>query len=128
MSEKKILYEDGTAYEKMVGVWNKLLGTKFIEWLNHASGQSWIDIGCGTEAFTAQIAKLCTPSKLLGIDPSEAQIEFARKRYMAKPANFQIEDAKALSPESASFDVATKALALFFVPHPYFSGWWRWKE
>ena len=62
MSEKKILYEDGTAYEKMVGVWNKLLGTKFIEWLNHASGQSWIDIGCGTGAFTAQIAKFCPPS------------------------------------------------------------------
>ena len=97
----------------------------YIEWINHASGQTWIDIGCGTREFTAHIAKLCTPSKLLGIDPSEAQIEFARKRYMAKPANFQIEDAKALSSESASFDVATKALALFFVPHPYFSGWWR---
>ena len=119
MSEKKILYEDGTAYEKMVGVWNKLLGTKFIEWLNHASGQSWIDIGCGTGAFTAQIAKLCTPSKLLGIDPSKAQIEFTRKRYTAKPATFQIEDATALSSESSYFDVATMALALFFVPHPF---------
>ena len=119
MSEKKILYEDGTAYEKMVGVWNKLLGTKFIEWLNHASGQSWIDIGCGTGAFTAQIAKLCTPSKLLGIDSLKAQIEFTRKRYAAKRATFQIEDATALSSESSYFDVATMALALFFVPHPF---------
>ena len=119
MSEKKIVYEDGTAYEKMMAVWSKLLGTKFIEWLNHASGQSWIDIGCVTGAVATQIAKLCNPSKLLNIDPSKAQIEFARNRYMAKPATFQIEDATALSSESSYFDLATMALALFFVPHPF---------
>ena len=69
MSEKTIVYNDGSAYEKMMGVWSQLLGTKFIEWLNPKDGQSWIDIGCGTGAFTAQIAELCSPSQLLGIDP-----------------------------------------------------------
>ena len=55
----------------------------------------------------------------MGIDPLKAQIEFTRKRYTAKPATFQIEDATALSSESSYFDVAKMALALFFVPHPF---------
>ena len=118
MSDKKIVFEDGNAYERMMGVWSQIVGKEFIEWLNPTSGQSWIDIGCGTGAFTAQIAELCSPSKLLGIDPSEAQIEFARKRSMAHSATFQTGDATALACESSSFDVATMALVLFFLPDP----------
>ncbi|HBM53365.1 MAG TPA: SAM-dependent methyltransferase, partial [Deltaproteobacteria bacterium] len=53
MSEKKITFEDGDSYDRMMGVWSQLLGEQFIKWLNPPSGQSWIDIGCGTGAFTA---------------------------------------------------------------------------
>ena len=53
-----------------MGVWSQIVGKEFIEWLNPTSGQSWIDIGCGTGAFTAQIADFCSPSQLLGIDAS----------------------------------------------------------
>ena len=91
---------------------------KFIEWLKTAGGLSWVDIGCGTGAFTAQIAELCSPSQLLGIDPSDHQIEFARKRSMAHSATFQTGDAIALPCEPSSFDVATMALVLFFLPDP----------
>ena len=59
MSEKRITFEDGDSYDRMMGVWSQLLGEQFITWLNPPSGQSWIDIGCGTGAFTAQIAELC---------------------------------------------------------------------
>ena len=118
MSDKKIVFEDGNAYEKMMGVWSQLVGKEFIQWLNPTSGQSWIDIGCGTGAFTAQIAELCSPSQLLGIDPSEHQIEFARKRSMAHSATFQIGDATDLPCEPSSFDVATMALVLFFLSDP----------
>jgi ubiquinone/menaquinone biosynthesis C-methylase UbiE len=118
MSDKKIVFEDGNAYERMMGVWSQIVGKEFIEWLNPTSGQSWIDIGCGTGAFTAQIAELCSPSKLLGIDPSEAQIEFARKRSITQRATFQAGDATDLPCEPSSFDVATMALVLFFLPDP----------
>ena len=118
MSDKKIVFEDGNAYERMMGVWSQIVGKEFIEWLNPTSGQSWIDIGCGTGAFTAQIADFCSPTQLLGIDPSEHQIEFARKRSMAHSATFQTGDATALPCEPSSFDVATMALVLFFLPDP----------
>ncbi len=54
----------------------------------------------------------------MGIEPSEAQIEFARKRSMAQQVTFQTGDATALACESSSFDVATMALVLFFLPDP----------
>ena len=37
-------------------------------------------IGCGNGAFTAQIVEKCTPSKVDGIDPSDAQINYAQNR------------------------------------------------
>ena len=118
MSEKTVVFEDGNAYEKMTGVWSQIVGKEFIEWLNSAGGLSWVDIGCGTGAFTAQVAELCSPSHLLGIEPSEAQIEFARKRPIAHQVTFQTGDATALECESSSFDVATMALVLYFLPNP----------
>ncbi len=118
MSDKKIVFEDGNAYERMMGVWSQIVGKEFIEWLNPTSGQSWIDIGCGTGAFTAQIADFCSPSQLLGIDASEHQIEFARKRSIAHLATFQTGNATDLPFEPSSFDVATMALVLFFLPDP----------
>ena len=114
MSEKKITFEDGDSYDRMMGVWSQLLGEQFIKWLNPPSGQSWIDIGCGTGAFTAQIAELCSPKQLLGIDPAEAQIEFARKRGMQQSAILQTGDAMALPCNAASLDIAVMALVLFF--------------
>ena len=64
------------------------------------------------------MAELCSPSHLLGIEPSEAQIKFARQRSIAQQVTFQTGDATALACESSSFDVATMALALYFLPDP----------
>ena len=64
------------------------------------------------------MAELCSPSHLLGVDPSEAQIEFARKRSITQQVTFQTGDATALACESSSFDVATMALVLYFLPDP----------
>ena len=72
----------------------------------------------GSGAFTAQAAELCSPSHLLGIDPSEAQIEFARNRSIEHPVTFQTGDAISLPCLDNSMDIATMALVLFFVPDP----------
>ena len=69
MSEKTIVFENGNAYGNLTGVWSQLVGKDFIGQLNTAKGLSWVDIGCGTGAFTAQISELSYPSQLVGIDP-----------------------------------------------------------
>ena len=68
-------------------------------------GKSWVDIGCGNGAFTAQIIEKCAPCKVEGIDPSDAQVEGAKKHSWEVPVNFQTGDAMALPYDSDAFDI-----------------------
>ena len=53
----------------------------------------------------------------MGIDPSDAQIKFAQNRPVAKPAIYQTGDGMALRFDADTFDSATMALVLFFIPN-----------
>ena len=118
MSLEPIRFEDGVAYERMMGVWSQLVGTKFLNWLSPRKGQRWIDVGCGNGAFTEQIVHRCSPNEVEGIDPSEQQIAFASNREGARKAAFQTGDAMAIPFDINYFDAATMALVIFFVPDP----------
>lgn len=89
MAEGKIRFEDGAAYERMMGVWSRLAGEVFLQWLSPASGLRWIDVGCGSGEFSELIVERVSPAEVQGIDPSEAQLAFARSRSVARLAKFQ---------------------------------------
>jgi ubiquinone/menaquinone biosynthesis C-methylase UbiE len=115
---EQIRFDDGAAYEKTMGVWSRLAGEIFLDWVKPAAGLHWADIGCGNGAFTALIAERCAPAEIQGVDPSEGQIAFARTRAAARAAQFQQGDAMALPFPAHRFDIAVMALVLFFVPDP----------
>src|ERR1700676_2607787 len=96
MVQSQISYEDGAAYERMMGVWSRIAGEIFLDWLAPRSGLRWIDIGCGNGAFTELLVERCAPAEVQGIDPSEAQLAFARTRPAARVAEFRQGDAMAL--------------------------------
>ncbi|WP_339026639.1 class I SAM-dependent methyltransferase [Bradyrhizobium symbiodeficiens] len=114
----ELRFDDGAAYEQMMGVWSRSVGVVFLDWLKPAQGLRWIDVGCGSGAFTELILARCTPSDVQGIDPSEGQLAFARTRLGARGTVFQTGDATALPFPTANFDVAVMALVLVFVPDP----------
>ena len=58
MSVPEIRFDDGAAYDRMMGVWTQFVGSRFLEWLEPAKGKRWLDVGCGTGAFTQQIIDL----------------------------------------------------------------------
>lgn len=118
MTERQIRFDDGAAYERMMGIWSRLAGDIFLDWLAPRSGLRWIDIGCGNGAFTELLVERCAPTELQGIDPSEAQLAFARGRPAARVAKFRQGDAMALPFSEDRFDAAVMALVLFFVPDP----------
>ena len=118
MSESRIIFEDGAAYERMMGVWSRLVGEKFLDWLAPVANQHWIDVGCGNGAFTELLAQRCFPVEILGIDPSEHQLKFARSRCDVELVRFERGDASALPSEDNHFDAAVMALVIFFVPDP----------
>jgi ubiquinone/menaquinone biosynthesis C-methylase UbiE len=118
MAEPQIRFDDGRSYERYMGDWSRRAGSVFLDWLAAPSGLRWIDVGCGNGAFTELLIERCAPSLVSGIDPSEGQLDFARKRPAARLAKFSRGDAMALPFTADAFDAAIMALVIFFVPDP----------
>jgi len=118
MSDNRIRFDDGAAYEKGMGGWSRIAGETFLDWLAPSPGQRWIDVGCGNGAFTELIMQRCAPVEVQGLDPSDAQLAFAQTRPGASGAVFQPGDAMALPFPADCFDTAVMALVIFFVPEP----------
>ena len=113
-----IRFDDGAAYDHYMGVWSRLVGDVFLDWLAPATGLRWLDVGCGNGAFTEKLVARCAPSLVEGIDPSEAQITFARSRLAAAGVRFRQGDAQSLPYPDNGFDVAVMPLVIFFLPEP----------
>jgi SAM-dependent methyltransferase len=118
MADGQIRFEDGAAYERMMGTWSRLAGEIFIDWLAPRSGMKWIDVGCGNGAFTELIVQRCGPAEVEGVDPSDAQLAFARSRPAARVARFQQGVALALPFPDNRFDAGVMALVIFFLSDP----------
>lgn len=113
-----IRFEDGAGYERTMGIWSRLAGDVFVDWLAPPAGLRWIDIGCGNGAFTELLLDRCAPAEVQGIDPSEGQLAFARTRTATRGVAFHQGDAMALPCPANRFDAAVMALAIVFVPDP----------
>jgi SAM-dependent methyltransferase len=113
-----IQFNDGASYERYMGKWSQLAGEGFLDWLAPEPGLRWLDVGCGNGAFTEMLIERCAPASVQGIDPSEAQLAFARARPASRVAQFRQADAMALPFSDDTFDAAVMALVIFFVPDP----------
>jgi ubiquinone/menaquinone biosynthesis C-methylase UbiE len=111
-------FDDGAGYERTMGTWSRLAGEVFLDWLAPPQQLRWIDIGCGNGAFTELLVDRCAPIEVHGLDPSEGQLAFARKRLSRRGAAFCKGDAMALPYADGRFDAAVMALVVVFVPDP----------
>ena len=118
MATNQIRFEDGAAYERYMGEWSRLAGEAFLDWVAPTSGLRWLDVGCGNGAFTEMLVERCAPASVHGVDPSEAQLAYARTRPASRVAQFRQGDAMALPFPDDTFDAAVMPLVIFFVPDP----------
>jgi SAM-dependent methyltransferase len=118
MSEAQNLFTDGKVYERLMGRWSRLAGDQFLDWLGLPKGLRWLDVGCGNGAFTEALIVRGAPAEVVGVDPSEEQLAFARTRPGVKLAQFRQAGAQSLPFADNSFDVAIMALVISFVPDP----------
>ena len=118
VQETSIKFDNPDAYDRWMGFWTKIVGSEFLRWFDPEMNKTWIDIGCGSGASTEQIVATCSPTLIDAIDPSEDQINFARKRKLPVSVNFDIGDAERLTKNDGYYDYAIMALVLFFVPNP----------
>jgi ubiquinone/menaquinone biosynthesis C-methylase UbiE len=118
MAELQVRFDDGAAYEEMMGKWSRIAGEVFLDWLALPPGLRCLDVGCGNGAFTELLMQRCAPAEAHGVDPAPAQLAFARTRAGTRGAQFHEGDAMALPFPDGKFDVALMALVIFFVPEP----------
>lgn len=108
----------GDAYEPYVGRWSRLVAAEFVDWLAIPEDARWLDVGCGTGALTEAIVRSAAPRAVIGVEPSEAFLGFAKSRLGDARVSLRKGDARALPVDDASFDVAVAGLVLNFVPEP----------
>jgi SAM-dependent methyltransferase len=101
-----------------MGIWSQSAATTFLDWLAPAPNLRWLDVGCGNGAFTEMVLNRCAPSVVNGIDPSTAQLKYARTRLPSPRVRLTEGNAMALPATDDSFDVAVMPLVIFFVPDP----------
>lgn len=73
-------------------------------------------MGCGTGALTFAIAENTTASKIVGIDLSEAFIDYARAKTNNPCVTFEVGDAQNIRFPNASFDCCLALLVMSFIP------------
>src|SRR5690348_3049633 len=103
MAESQVTFDDAHGYEQFMGRWSRAIGEKFLDWLAPPSNARWLDVGCGTGAFSELIRKRCAPASLVGIDPAPAQVAYARERFPG--VDFRVGDALAMPLPDETFDV-----------------------
>jgi ubiquinone/menaquinone biosynthesis C-methylase UbiE len=113
--ESAINFNDGDAYERFMGRWSRAAGFLFLEWLSPPPRARWLEVGCGTGAFTQLVDERCRPAEIVALDPAPAQIAYASHRLHETAVKFQVAAAEAIPSPPSRYDVVVSALALNFM-------------
>jgi SAM-dependent methyltransferase len=108
----------GSAYEDFMGRWSRQLARRFVRWLAIPDDAHWLDVGCGTGALTSAICSLARPASVLGCDPAEPFVEYARSHTRDAHASFRVAGVGALPGRADRYGCVASLLALNFFPNP----------
>ena len=114
-TEVTIDFNDGAAYERFMGRWSRVAGAAFLGWVAPPKHARWLEIGCGTGAFTELVLRTCAPSVIIATDPAVEQIKSAQRQLGTENVEFQIANAHLLPFPDRGFDVIASALVLNFI-------------
>jgi SAM-dependent methyltransferase len=117
MTEAEVkMFSASAGYERFMGRWSRLLAPGYIEFAGVKNGDRVLDVGTGTGSLASAIEARMPSSQIVGVDPSEGFIAFARKNAKSGRAHYEVGDAQALKFEDASFDGTMALLVMNFIP------------
>ena len=103
-------------YERFMGRWSRLLAPQFIAFAGIRNGERVLDVGTGTGSVASTLAAAMPASEVVGIDPSEAFIAYAKGNARSGRVRFEVGDAQALRHGDDWFDQTMSLLVMNFVP------------
>lgn len=113
---KSDTWANAKAYEPYVGRWSRVVARDFLGWLAVPPGEHWLDVGCGTGALTGEILQQAQPAAVMGVDPSEGFVAYARGHVQDKRSSFRVGNAMELPFEDEMFGAVVSGLVLNFIP------------
>jgi SAM-dependent methyltransferase len=116
MSDVRDRWAAGSTYEAFMCRWSRQLAPRFVSWLRIPGSVPWLDVGCGTGALTNAICRHAAPASVLGCDPAEPFIEYARRHSQDVRASFVVAGAGGLPSRAGGYRSVTSLLALNFFP------------
>ena len=117
MNDLRDSWTVGSAYEDFMGRWSRCLATQFVSWLCIPPGVHWLDVGCGTGSLANAICSHTEPASVVGCDPAEPLIEFARNRSRDARVTFVAAGVGGLPRRPGGYGSVTSLLALNFFPN-----------
>ena len=118
MSEMRDPWAAASTYEDFMGRWSRQLAPRFVSWLRIPGNTHWLDVGCGTGALANAICDYADPASVLGCDPAEPFIEYARTHSRDARASFAVAGTGGLPVRADGYGSVTSLLALNFFPDP----------
>jgi SAM-dependent methyltransferase len=85
-AESNDVWASGDAYEPYIGRWSRLVARQFVAWLGVPPNKDWLDVGSGTGALCEVILAGASPRQVMGVDPSDGFVSFARHKVTDKRA------------------------------------------
>jgi SAM-dependent methyltransferase len=110
------MFSESEAYEHFMGRWSRGLAVPFVQFAGVNAGDEVLDVGSGTGALAAAVLSSATTTRVIGIDPSRAYVEYAGARTKDERATFEEGDAQQLRFADASFDKVLSLLVVNFIP------------
>jgi SAM-dependent methyltransferase len=110
------IFSEAQAYEGFMGRWSRRLAPLFVRFAAVRDGDTVLDVGSGTGALTAAVAKIAPSSAIVGIDPAPAYVAFAQLQHGSTRVRFEVGDAQQMRFENATFDRTLSLLVVNFIP------------
>lgn len=111
------MFGDAEAYDRFMGRWSRLVAPRLVDFTDLPDRGRMLDVGSGTGALAFAVAERKRQAGVLGIDPSQEYVAYAKTRNsFGDRVRFQVGDAQQLHFPDASFDAAVSLLVFNFIP------------
>jgi len=112
------VFADAVAYKRFMGRWSRLLAPLLLEFANIPDGWRILDVGSGTGSLAIEIAARRPHCRIVGIEPSEGFVAYAKAQVPNTCVQFEVGNAQQLSFADAEFDASLSLLVFNFIPDP----------
>ncbi|HUG77379.1 MAG TPA: class I SAM-dependent methyltransferase [Burkholderiales bacterium] len=112
------MFANAIGYEQLMGRWSVRLAPLYADFARVRDSGRILDVGCGTGALAKVVAGMTRQSEIVGVDPAQSFVDYARTQVEDRRVKFEVGDAMQLPFPTASFDQTLSLLVMMFIPEP----------